>query len=254
LSVYIGGEKVVVKDRKNVLLFGGAFNPPTIGHCHAAFSAIEDLAYEPLTGTGAWFVPDEVWFLPFYREQPGQSELEHFMYRVDMLKQMINHELSSTYFKVCTLGRSLDPNINVYDLIMELRAHHTNIQFSYLMGADQLEHIKTCTNSKKLLCDVDFVVIDRNEILKKKPELADILGITKRVITDSHRHITSDVVRMATTSSSSMVVREAFKNRRSDYAVSLHRFLCPAVQKYIMNNHLYVKESYIEQNSYSRFV
>jgi nicotinate-nucleotide adenylyltransferase len=134
----------------NIALFGGAFNPPHLGHLM--------IAQQVLDFGGV----DEVWFLPSFRQSPPKpvAPVEH---RLAMTKLL---QVSSAQVSTIEIDNQLSGE--TIDVLPFLPREH---QFSFLIGSDQLPTFHLWKDWQRLLIAMPFLVFPRygfpNEPLHK---------------------------------------------------------------------------------------
>lgn len=137
-----------------VAIYGGAFNPPTIGHLKVA---------QYVLNTG---VVDEVWMMPSYKHMYNK-ELEDSQKRLDM----------------CNSFSKLDPRIKVFDfeikhklggetykLAKMLKEDESldNFNFYFIIGQDNANTFDNWFNYENLEKLVPFIVVPRKGISVNK--------------------------------------------------------------------------------------
>jgi nicotinate-nucleotide adenylyltransferase len=150
----------------NITLFGGAFNPPHLGHLiviHQAFELIPDI--------------DELWILPCYQHTflkvlaPVDHRLEMTRFLVGNLSPDIKSRV-----KICPIEIDLKLSGETYEALQKLRSERAYLQhamnlldhdssfilhYSFLMGTDQLKDFKKWGNWEKLLEEIPFYIYPR---------------------------------------------------------------------------------------------
>lgn len=129
-------------------LLGGSFNPGHQGHVYISEIAIKKLKL------------NQVWWIPT-AQNPFKEKSIYESYE----KRVEN----------CLALTSLNPKIRVKKideiytekLVSRLRKKYPNIEFFWLMGADNLEKFHQWKNFKKLIHEIPFVIFSRENFLKK---------------------------------------------------------------------------------------
>lgn len=129
-------------------LLGGSFNPPHQGHIYISNLAIKKLGL------------NQVWWIPTAQNP---------------FKDKSIYESYENRLKKCQLLTKQSPKIHVkkFDeiytniLITELRSRYKNIEFFWLMGADNLEKFHQWEGFKKLIHQVPLIIFSRKNFLKK---------------------------------------------------------------------------------------
>lgn len=117
-----------MKLNKKVMLFGGSYNPIHQGHINAALSTYKQLSI------------DEVWLMPRKYNYDGSLLLDG-KHRVKMIEMAIAH---LDNFSICNI-ELLDKNkdlIYTYNTALRLTKKYKDIDFYFLIGADQLNNFK----------------------------------------------------------------------------------------------------------------
>lgn len=140
---------------KNVLLFGGKFDPIHIGHVKAALLGI-DKTVSKLEE------PHDLWFLLSYSMDYGQVSLEDTHHRLNMLNNVVDTVLRDwPHISVCTYEIDRADGAGTYAIVRDLRRLYPNINFKFLIGADQAYHIRQWRNSRKLVKTIPFIILPR---------------------------------------------------------------------------------------------
>lgn len=124
----------------NIGLFGGAFNPPHLGHVMIAQQVLD------FTDT------DEVWFLPSFGQIPPKP-VESATHRLIMTKLLV---LPRTRVSTIEIEHSLDGD--TVHLLSHLPHEHT---FRFIIGSDQLPTFHLWGNWEELLRNMPFLVFPR---------------------------------------------------------------------------------------------
>lgn len=133
---------------KKVALFGGAFNPPTLGH--------KDIV-EGVLKSG---VVDEVWITPAFISMTGKSMVD-FDERVKMCEltfKDVNNAIVSSFEKEYKNQGSLE-------LLNALFADNTDIEFYFIIGLDNANLVLTeWKRGQELIELVNMIVLDRKGV------------------------------------------------------------------------------------------
>lgn len=122
-------------------IFGGVFNPPHLGHLM--------IAQQILDFTNI----DEVWFLPNYGQMPPKPGVAAAHHRVAMTKL-----LTLPRSKVSTLEIDHKLNGDTINLLPYLPKNNT---YTFIMGADQLQHFHLWGQWETLLVQMPFLIFPR---------------------------------------------------------------------------------------------
>ncbi|OFW80996.1 MAG: nicotinate (nicotinamide) nucleotide adenylyltransferase [Alphaproteobacteria bacterium RIFCSPLOWO2_01_FULL_40_26] len=129
-------------------LLGGSFNPPHQGHVY-----ISDLAIKKL-------VLDQVWWIATKQNPLKEAKIyEGYVSRLQKCEKLIwNHSrLKIHHFD----------EIHTEKLIKKLKAKYKNIEFFWIMGADNLESFHRWKNFKKLISMIHIAIFAREKFLLK---------------------------------------------------------------------------------------
>lgn len=137
--------------RLRVGLLGGSFNPAHGGHRHICLMAMKRLGL------------DQIWWLvsPHNPLKP-LSSLADYGARLRSAKTAAKHPR----MRATDLERTLKTRYTI-DTVRELKRRFPEIQFFWLMGADNLATLHRWRNWRELAQTVPFVVLDRGIYMHK---------------------------------------------------------------------------------------
>ncbi len=130
---------------RQVILFGGTFDPVHTGHIEIAKAALKETK------------ANELWFL-LAAQSPFKDEGTSFYHRKKMLDLSISHHKK---LKVCTIEERLPKPSYSIDTIKVLKKEYPNIQFKWLLGSDQIPHLNKWKDFDELNRLVEFIVYNR---------------------------------------------------------------------------------------------
>jgi nicotinate-nucleotide adenylyltransferase len=132
---------------KRVLILGGTFDPIHRGHIDIATAAYENYKY------------DEVWFL-IARKPRWKRGVTPVAKRLKMLELAI---CDYPAFSICKeeIDSPLKTENYTYDTMTSLIAKYPDIEFSYLIGADQLDKLNEWKEIDKLASMIKFLCVKR---------------------------------------------------------------------------------------------
>ena len=198
----------------NIALFGGKFNPPTIGHVETAKSV---LALDSV---------DEVWFMPkSYKSLGGGGRYSKIIdeHRIAMLNLVVGSNSNIKIFDY-EIRKSRYLNGTTYKTMNHIDDDpdydHT---FSIVIGTDQANSMRRWTNSVHLREAYPFIVVNRgyapcgDEWFMRSP----------------HMFVNAEVIISASTDVRSSIV----ETRGHETAKAM---LDKEVYKYIIKNKLYI--------------
>jgi len=136
-----------------IVVFGGAFNPPTLAH-----KEIYQLIDESVN-------LDKFLFLPVSKKYSKANLIDDF-YRVEMLKILIKDLEKASISKIETQD---DKFLGTYQSLLRIKNEYPEQEIAFVLGADNLLHMNHWINAEKLLSDFKFIVVNRNnENVEKK--------------------------------------------------------------------------------------
>lgn len=199
---------------KKIMLFGGSYNPIHRGHLNAALNA------------SSYLHCDEVWLIPRKYNYDG-SLLLSGKHRVNMIQMAIKNLPN---FKICDIELKDQKKelIYTYNTAVRLKKKYKDVQFYFLIGADQLNNLNRWYEAKKLTEMFQFVCFQRpGYILNSK--IAEKYHVM--IIEGEQVDASSTNVRMG-----------MFSKIDED------------IQQYIIENQLYLKERVMPRLPESRFI
>ena len=199
---------------KRIVIYGGAFNPPHIGHA----AVIEKIARS--------FPCDEIWVMPSADSRSDKTISVSGQHRVGMLDVMVRKRFSCLPVAVkVSLFEIERPNLNTtMGIKMELEKQYPNYIFYFLIGSDLLNDIELkWVDGKELYRSANFLLVERPDTVIPKELPSNI-------------HMMSGKILEADVSSTS--VRESLII--GDIDVS---HIVPEVASYIEKNKIFSSES-----------
>lgn len=192
-----------------IAVLGGSFNPPHLGHI-----LIID---QVLKYAGV----DEIWLTPCYRHT-FEKKLASVTLRVSMTKMLINHKI-----KYC--GEEIDNKLSgeTIELMELLKKKYPQHQFSFLIGSDNLIGLKRWGQWERLISSFQFLVFKRPYYSMNLAKFGLDNPKYKLTFVNHPKLIISDI--------SSTQVRKRLKNN-----LTIIDLVPKSVEKYILNNRLYI--------------
>lgn len=132
---------------KKVALFGGSFNPPHDGHFKMA-SYIHDA-----------LKADEVWLLFSVNRLKDPAKYASIDHRMAMASIMKKH-FNDASIVLSGIEEELGTHIT-YDVLTKLKDKFPDTQFTWVMGADNLENFHKWDNWENILNEFPVAVVDR---------------------------------------------------------------------------------------------
>lgn len=150
-------------DKKRIGIYGGAFNPPTLGHTHVIKSVLEA------------DIVDEIWVMPTFVHFHGKN-MAPYDIRVEMCERSFLSEakLPRDIVKIKKIEGAIADLEPDYDgsttsMLENLRKHQTH-DFRIIIGQDNADTMKTWKNGSELIANEKFIVLPR---LQKVPANRD---------------------------------------------------------------------------------
>ena len=200
-------------EKKKIIIFGGAFNPPLNSH----FSFAEQMLNEFKDAEKVIFVPVNSLY-----QKNGLIENEH---RYQMLKLVCD---KNNRFEVSKIELEQSRQLFTIETLRILQKQYLNYEIYFTMGSDNLKELETWKKSTELVEEFKFLIIERDkdcakDIVKNSKFLKQYKEKFIKVNTQIHSNL------------SSTFVRNEVKNGRSI------RYLTPdEVVDYINKNKLYM--------------
>lgn len=147
-------------NEKKIIVFCGAFNPPTVAHFHAAQLAIEKIDADLLL-----WVPSQAAYI---RDVQHKERVFNDRERVEMLLRMLTDYNDS--YKVpgsgkmtyCTLELSQETQPKTYETLDAVQKCYRDAQVYLLMGSDKLQELEHgWANIEYLLGHYKVIILPR---------------------------------------------------------------------------------------------
>jgi len=166
-----------------VVVFGGAFNPPTVAHREIYFLIDKLIGFD-------YFI-----FLPVSNKY-NKSTLISDNYRLEMLELLIQ-ELPKAKLSLLEID---DNNfLGTYESLKRLKADYPNDEIAFIIGSDNLLKIKHWINAEALVTEFKFIVINRNrQDAKKIIETNPLLRANSenfKILTGFNQYVSSSAFR-----------------------------------------------------------
>jgi len=160
---------------KKVIIYGGAFNPPTKAH-HAILQALVDEAYKN---------DSEVWLVPS-GERLDKTIGISIDARIVLCKALMNGiRNNKVVLKLMTFELLAETNTNTIESARYLENKYPNHTFTWVFGSDSIETMSTWPGGKRLFSTLKMLVIARPySQLDRLPPRAKLLK-TKAITTSS---------------------------------------------------------------------
>jgi len=211
--------------KKRVALFGGAFDPIHIGHMGTVEQVLKNFPDDV----------DEVWFLPCYSDAFGLKSMVEPEHRINMIKLMLRGT-NYTNIRICTHEIDVKNMAGTYAVLQSLKGLFPKIDFSLIIGSDQAVNIRKWRNSRRLIRETKFFVINRRggfipQWAKKSPHKC-VVGDTLPGLGYDHNRLIS-----------STAIRSSYKKlSKQPITDMVERWLPVSIKNYIEENNLYAPE------------
>ena len=129
---------------KNIGLLGGSFDPPHKGHLYISLEAKKILKL------------DEIWWLVTPQNPLKINQPAGYLERVKNCKSIVKNQP----IKIKEIEKKINSQIS-YQTIKYLNNHYKNINFFWLMGADNLINFHKWQNAHRIFNEIPIVVFRR---------------------------------------------------------------------------------------------
>lgn len=213
---------------KNVILFGGSFDPVHRGHEASALNALE--MAQKRSGE-----EHDLWFLPASSDAFNVKHYVSADHRINMLRIVVDNAIMMDNVQVSTFEIEMANRAGTYAVVNALMRAYPSINFKFLMGTDQANNIRMWRNSRNLLKLIPIMVVKRIGYFHHNPML---YWIRKKPHMYLHEHVTDNDI-------SSSSVRQYLTNpeNRSAYKTTNMHDIRGSVKRYIFDHNLYIGES-----------
>ncbi len=198
--------------RKQIVIFGGCFNPPLNSHFSLAQQIINE--YENI---------EQIIFVPV-NSKYQKADLISNEHRYKMLKLVCNN---NDKFEVSSVEIDSDRPLYTIETLRSFQEKYSEYDIAFIIGSDNLKELDTWQKADELTKDFKIYVLERDkdnieEIIKSN----EFLNKNKQAFIKAKDNITSNL--------SSTFVRNKLKNSKSV------KYLTPdEVVAYIEKNKLY---------------
>ncbi|MGL4344033.1 MAG: nicotinate (nicotinamide) nucleotide adenylyltransferase [Cellulosilyticaceae bacterium] len=131
-----------------IVVFGGAFNPPTNSHFSLAEQVVSE--YEEV---------EKVLFLPVSDHYPKEDLLDA-VYRVEMLRKVCEY---NPFFEVSTIEVDSSQLLTTVESLMKIKTQYPNHEIWFTMGTDNLRKITSWIGYKEILEQFKLLILERAE-------------------------------------------------------------------------------------------
>lgn len=138
-------------ERKNTIIYGGAFNPPTIAH-HAILQACIDHAET---------INAEVWLLPSGNRTDKSIESTYDQ-RMEMLRALTADVVRrSVTVHINTSEMDRTEVTETYDTVVQMDEAHEDRKFIWVFGSDSVNTMPEWGNGEWLVENLPMLVVNR---------------------------------------------------------------------------------------------
>lgn len=206
---------------KKIAIFGGAFNPVTIGHIQTAQFVLDSSIFE------------EVWLMPYFKNE--NKQMESPQNRINMCNLSVEDQ-KNIYVCNYEINNELKrETIHLFEKLKEEKIYE-NYEFSMVIGMDQANNFYKWVNFSQLEKKVQFIVVPRkgNKLDSK----------VQWYLQKPHLYLDKEETKIIKISSSEIrfglrVIRIKNYPISDDYLEKIYKGLDKKVLKYIKNNNLY---------------
>ena len=132
------------------IIYGGAFNPPTIAH-QSILSACSDLAYS---------MNGEVWLLPSGNRTDKTISIPNSV-RLDFLEAMRQEDNLTDLIQVKELELERTIAVETYDTMQELNTLYPDREFFWVFGADSTQTMHQWENGDWIVDNANIIAVNR---------------------------------------------------------------------------------------------
>lgn len=191
--------------KKKVLVFGGAFNPPTLSHQEIIGMSLK--------------IPyiKEVWVMPSGNRQDKKLSITNY-HRIQMLEIIKKYVFSNTSkLVISNFELNLPTPTSTYTTSQKLKKLYKNLDFYFAFGSDSYNSMSMWKRGNYLKNNLKLIIFNRsNDKIKPGNNVITVLNQKLKNI------CSSDVRKLIS------------EGRDISYATSRH------IQKYIKENKLYI--------------
>ncbi|MBN8548067.1 MAG: nicotinate-nicotinamide nucleotide adenylyltransferase [Deltaproteobacteria bacterium] len=198
---------------KRIAVFGGAFDPPPVGHLSNASAVLNSN------------LVDQVWFVPTgdVRDKPATALSQH---RIAMMEAFVAENFKNDSAVRLELSQIKSPTPGSYtvDLMTRLREGNVGIEFLFVIGSELVRDLPSWKDAERLKKEVRFLVVPRPGTTLAQAPGFQLTHIPEQFLLRSW--------------ASSTAVRELLGQKKRTAG-----FLTPAVLSYILQAGLYGSRS-----------
>ncbi len=165
-----------MKKTKKIIIYGGAFNPPTKAH-HAILEALVDLAKKN---------NNEIWLIPS-GERPdkviGVSADMRMALCEALVKSVKNHDVT---IKLLDFELTAQTETNTLESSLNLEERYPDCTFTWVFGSDSIKTMRTWPGGEQLFSSLNMLIVARpHHELTSLPPYGKILPVKALAISST---------------------------------------------------------------------
>lgn len=186
-----------MKVNKRIGIYGGAFNPPTLGHVHVLNSVLDKN------------LVDEIWVLPSYVHFHGKQMVQYEV-RLEMCNRAFSDINGIKIKKIEAAIAELVPDYDGSTLSMlEAIRKYQDEDYYLIIGQDNADSMLTWKNGDNLIDAEKFIIVPR----PSDNDFTDVMGKPMWYKYDPHIYLTD----VPETNLSSTMARELCKRENTPF-------------------------------------
>ncbi len=199
-------------NKKQILIFGGCFNPPLNSH----FLLAEQLLNE-------YSQIEKIIFMPVNSHYQKEDLIDN-KHRYQMLKLVCD---KNEKFEVSKLELEADRQLYTIETLRKMQEQYPEYEIAFIMGSDNLKELETWNCANELVKEFKMYLLERDkDDVENIIQDSKFLEENKTAFIKAKNNVTSNM--------SSTFVREKLRGGKSI------RYLTPdEVRSYIIKNNLY---------------
>ena len=140
-----------MKKLKKIIIYGGAFNPPTKAH-HAILEALVGIAQEK---------DSEIWIVPSGERPDKAIGISNDM-RLALCEALIKSvENRDTIIKLIDFELLAQTETNTLDSSLYLKKMYPNCTFAWVFGSDSIKTMRTWPGGEQLFSSLNMLIVPR---------------------------------------------------------------------------------------------
>ena len=140
-----------MKKLKKIIIYGGAFNPPTKAH-HAILEALIDIARKDI---------GEIWIVPS-GERPDKTIGVSTDMRIALCEALIKStENKGVAIRLVDFELNAQTATNTLDSSLYLEKTYPNYTFTWVFGSDSIKTMRTWPGGEQLFSSLNMLIVPR---------------------------------------------------------------------------------------------